>query len=252
MFVMDIFPDAGIFQQRSGGLTSLQQALWYLRGGGDELAAEMYESVLNVKWANFGPLSAPEVWMMSAVPVNTLADFRKLKIRSTGDCGEIFKRMGVGGVVFLATGEIYESVQRGVIDAFKCSSHYSHWAMSFQEVAHYAYEGANRGPTSMGGYWANRDAWNKLTPDLQGLIIDVQRSENLKEYAEKIYSEVECRQKFIDYGTVIQPISKEIDDEFMREAAKFYEEKAAKDPFFAKVLKSQRDWQELCNFVGIK
>ena len=50
---------------------------------------------------------------------------------------------------------------------------------------------------------------------------------------------------FKEYGTNIAPASKEIVDELARQAKIFYAEKAAEDPFNAKVLQSIWDFQDL-------
>ena len=50
--------------------------------------------------------------------------------------------------------------------------------------------------------------------------------------------------KFKEYGTIVEPAPQDIVDEMVRQADKFYEEKGAEDPFFAKVYNSIRQFRD--------
>jgi TRAP-type mannitol/chloroaromatic compound transport system substrate-binding protein len=58
-------------------------------------------------------------------------------------------------------------------------------------------------------------------------------------------------QNFIDYGCEVQPLPQAVEDEFLRLAQEYYDEKAAEDPFFAKVLESQREFKAITDSLGI-
>lgn len=47
-----------------------------------------------------------------------------------------------------------------------------------------------------------------------------------------------------DYGTTVAPASQSISDALMIEAKAFYDEKAAEDAFYAKVLESARSFKK--------
>jgi TRAP-type mannitol/chloroaromatic compound transport system substrate-binding protein len=50
--------------------------------------------------------------------------------------------------------------------------------------------------------------------------------------------------KYKAYGVGVATIPKDIEDEVIKQADIFYKEESAKDPFFAKVYQSQRDFQK--------
>jgi len=248
-FVMDMFPQAGLFFQVAGGMTPIPQALWYMEGGGIELCREMFEPIDSYPLASYC-LSSPEVWAHSTKPLNTPADFKGLKMRALGDPANIIGLMGAA-VVTVFGGEIYESTQRGVIDAFEMGTFGANWGMGFQEVAPYVYQSATRGPTDLQLFHVNKQSWNELPPDLQTMLESAVWLEALKFYGREIQQEGSYIQKFIDYGCEVQPLPKAVEDEFARLAKIYYDEKSAADPFFAKVVESQRAFQAITDSLNI-
>lgn len=250
VFVMDLFPSAGLFFQVAGGMTPVPQCLWYLEGGGIELCREMFEPITSYPLATYA-LSSPEVWAHSTVPLNTPADFDGLKMRALGDPANIIANMGAA-VVTMFGGEIYEATQRGVIDCFEMGTFGANWDMGFNEVAPYVYQSATRGPTDLQLFHVNEKSWNELPPDLQSLLESSVYLESWKFYSREIQAEAENIQKFIDYGCDVQPLPQAVEDEFLRLAEEYYNEKSAADPFFAKVVESQRAFQAKTDALGIR
>jgi len=249
VFIMDLFPQAGLFFQVAGGMTPVPQALWYLEGGGMELCREMYEPI-NAYPVAIYCLSSPEVWAHSTKPLNTPADFKGLKMRALGDPANIIANMGAS-VVTMFGGELYESTQRGVIDAFEMGTFGANWDMGFQEVAKYVYQSPTRGPTDTQLFHVNKKSWNELTPDLQNIIEVATYLEAWHFYGREISQESANIQKFIDYGCEVQPLPQAVEDEFLRLAKEYYDEKSAADPFFAKVVESLRDFKAITDALGI-
>jgi TRAP-type mannitol/chloroaromatic compound transport system substrate-binding protein len=249
-FVMDQFPQAGLFFQVAGGMTPVPQALWYLEGGGIELCREMFAPITSYPVAIYC-LSSPEVWAHSTKPLNSPADFKGLKMRALGDPANIIGNMGAA-VVTMFGGEIYESCQRGVIDCFEMGTFGANWGMGFQEVAHYVYQSPTRGPTDTQLWHVNTKSWNELTPDLQNIIEAAVWEEAFRFYGREIQQEGDFIQKFKDYGCEVQPLPKAVEDEFARLAKEYYDEKSAADPFFAKVVESLRAFKAITDSLGIR
>jgi TRAP-type mannitol/chloroaromatic compound transport system substrate-binding protein len=246
---MDLFPQAGLFFQVAGGMTPIPQALWYMEGGGIELCREMFEPIDSYPLASYC-LSSPEVWAHSTKPLNTPADFNGLKMRALGDPANIIGNMGAA-VVTMFGGEIYESTQRGVIDCFEMGTFGANWGMGFQEVAQYVYQSASRGPTDLQLFHINKQSWNELPPDLQKMLESAVWLEAFKFYSREIQEEAGFIQKFKDYGCDVQPLPKAVEDEFARLAKEYYDEKSAEDPFFAKVVESQRAFKAITDSLNI-
>jgi TRAP-type C4-dicarboxylate transport system substrate-binding protein len=145
--------------------------------------------------------------------------------------------------IFLPGGEIYEAIQRGVIDGAEAAAWSGNWGAGHYEVAKYHYASTTRAATDPHPFWVNGDAWNALSAEDQALIEACSRS--IKQWGQNYmgYLNVEALQKFIDFGCVVQPLPKEIDQAFVNAAEKFYDQKAAADPFYKEVLTSIRQFR---------
>jgi len=240
VYWMDKFPAAGMFTFTIGGLSPMEMYLWFVGGGGRELAQRMV-SDYNV-FLLPGAIGTPECFMGSSKPVNSLADIKGLKIRTAGDDGVCFTKMGAA-VVFTPSPEIYENMQRGVIDAYQCSSPATDWSISLQEVADYVYLSGARQPCEHNPWLVNTDAWAALPDDLKLLVEDSVKSEAWNFYGEITFLDMEAVIKFQEYGTEIGPIPKDVEDEMARLGSELYDERAAEDAFYAEVLESWREYQ---------
>jgi TRAP-type mannitol/chloroaromatic compound transport system substrate-binding protein len=224
---------------------------WDLAGGGRELSFKMVKD-LPVQF--IGPLTVhpAEVWAQSKKPLNTLADIKGLKIRlGSAPLAEIYQRMGAAPVV-LSGAEIYESAKRGVIDAFEYVTPSINYSMAFHEVTEYLYLSPVRAPADRQSVWVTKDAWNKLSPALQKLVLATAEALVPKFFAETMVKDAEALDKMKAYGTKILPVPKEIDDELIKVANKYFDELSADDAFFKEVIDSQRKFKALADLQGVR
>lgn len=245
-----LFPAAGLLGATTGGLGGFQRMMWFRVGGGDELAARVYEP-LDVVYVSSPLYSVPEIFFHTNKEIKTVADMKGLKMRCSGEGAEILANMGVA-TVFLPGSELYESMQRGVIDAFEYGSFDLNWGMSFHEVAKYIYLSPTRAPGGCYAFYVNKDAWAKITPDLQSIVEQVTHADVVRNFGEQVLLDQVALAKYIDYGTIISKLPKEIEDEVIRLANEYYDEKAAADPLYSEVLKSQLEFKEICELQNIR
>jgi len=245
-----LFPQAGLFHQVCGGLTPVQAQMWYIEGGGNELAAKVYEP-LDVVYVGTPMCSSPEVWAHSTVPLETMDDIRGLKMRAIGETGEVMAKFGVAAVI-MPGGEVYEACARGVIDAFEYGGAMIDWTMGFHEVAEYLYLSPSRAPTTAYGFWVNKDSWAELTPDLQKIVWMAVRVEAHRYYAETVVQDYEALANYIAYGTKVINLPEEIEEELLRVAKQHYDEKAAADPLYGEIKASQRAFKEVCELQSVR
>ena len=95
-----------------------------------------------------------------AKPINSLKDMQGLKMRIPGLGGEVLAKLGVNPVL-LPAGEIYTSLERGVIDATEWVGPALDIKMGFYKVAPYYYSGWHE-PGSILELTFNKQSWNKL------------------------------------------------------------------------------------------
>jgi len=237
----DKFPAAGLFTFTVNGLSPTEQLLWHLGGGGKELAQEMvkdYKVILVPGW-----IGTQEIFLSTTKPLKSLADIKGLKIRTAGDDGVLFSRMGAS-VVSLATQEVYESTKRGVIDGYQLSTPANDYSLAMHEVIKYAYLSSVRQPSEYHTILFNKDVWAKLSDADKALIEESVLAEAWRYMALITRLDREALDKYKAYGVQVANIPKDIEDEVSKQAEIFYAEESAKDPFFAKIYKSQRDFQK--------
>ena len=154
------------------GFTAEEINSWVLFGGGLELWREQYAKY------NLHPFMGGNTniqmggWF--AKPINSLDDMKGLKMRIPGLGGEVLAKLGVNPVL-LPAGEIYTSLERGVIDATEWVGPALDIKMGFYKVAPYYYSGWHE-PGSILELTFNKYSWNKLAFEHQS-IIEVASSE---------------------------------------------------------------------------
>ncbi|SDH37849.1 TRAP-type C4-dicarboxylate transport system, substrate-binding protein [Vibrio xiamenensis] len=114
------------------------------------------------------PYIQPPVYIITKKPINSIADFKGMKIRAPGAYGKFLRNLGASPVS-LAWSEIYTSLATGVIDGSIGSNMIDHRDGNHVEVAKYMYPlpiaGAQVLPIIV-----NQREWNKLPKDLQAIV----------------------------------------------------------------------------------
>lgn len=260
LYWTDKFPAAGLFCIRAGGMSPMAKYLWFISGGGAELAQQMIDDQdYNVHVVpGGGYLGTPCLFLHSKYPVKSVADLQGLEeIRCGGDdAAEILSEMGAS-VIWLPGDEIYDAMQcteemkerEECIDAFTYDSPYIHWQMSFQEVADYVYVSGCRDSHVLAHFIVNETSWNELPDDLKAIVLKVSKEEVLTSYDERRQLDIEALAKFWDYGCTVEMLSSAIEEAFLTEASEYYSEKATTEGgFYAKVIRSLRAFEAITSY----
>jgi TRAP-type mannitol/chloroaromatic compound transport system substrate-binding protein len=114
--------------------------------------------------------------------------------------------------------------------------------MGFQEVAKYLYFSGTRAPAEVGYVLLNKDSWNGLPDDLKALVMDEWRATVHYAYNYTMAGILVAVQNFKDYGCELYHVPPDIEEALLKEAEIYYGEKAAADPFYAEVLRSELEF----------
>lgn len=119
-------------------------------------------------------------------PIDSLEDIQGKKVRATGWINKAIKRLG-GAPVSIAGPEVYESLQRGIIDASSTHAIAYYCDIHLYEIAKYI---TDPGFGSFSGIVIamNLDTWNKLPKSYQEVITEV--SEGFPDVNSAAYNEV--------------------------------------------------------------
>ena len=168
-------PASAFFTSVPFGLTAQEINGWIHYGGGMELWREAYApfNIIPLAGGNSGVQMAG--WFNREI--NSIDDLRGLKMRMPGLGGEVLSRAG-GTAVTLPGGELYTSLQTGVIDATEWVGPYNDLALGLHEVAKYYYYPGWHETGSMLEFIVNKQALEALPADLQAIVKVASRAIN--------------------------------------------------------------------------
>lgn len=164
------------------GLNAQEVNAWLAFGGGLDLWKEAYEpfGVIPMAAGNTGVQMAG--WFNKEI--NTVKDLQGLKMRIPGLGGEVLQKAG-GTPVNIPGGELFTSLQTGVIDATEWVGPYNDLAFGLHKAAKfYYYPGWHEPGTTLEGI-VNKKAFDALPDDLQHIVIaaaEVTNQAMLSEY----------------------------------------------------------------------
>ena len=151
------------------GLNAQEMNGWLYHGGGMELWEKIYDRF------NLVPAAAGNTGVQMGgwfnKQINSLGDLKGLKMRIPGLGGEVLKRAG-GTPVNLPGGELYTSLQSGAIDATEWVGPYNDLAFGLYKAAKYYYYPGWHEPGTTLEAMINKDAFNKLSKDLQSIVLN--------------------------------------------------------------------------------
>jgi len=238
---IDKFSTGGLYNIIVAGPPPLEYASWYYYGGGEALLEEMCKDY-NVTNPAMSSVTRAEMFGFSNKPLNTLDAFEGLKFRTAGDWGEILTDSFGASVIFTPGQEIYEAMQRGVIDAFEYGSPGLNWPMGFHEISKYGVFPGIHAPSVINFFLVNRDAWAGLPDDLKTIAKEAWMGEAFTLLLEETALDMEIIERYKEYGLEFLYVPVEVQKEIEAAAMDFYEKKAAEDAFFNKVWSSISDW----------
>ncbi len=149
------------------GLTAQEQNAWFQYGGGQALADRIYAEL----GCKFFPSGNTGVQMGGWFNkrMNSLEDYKGLKMRIPGLGGEVVKAAG-GTPVLLAGGDIPPALQSGAIDATEWVGPYNDLAFGLYKSAKYYYYPGWHEPGTVLDNFVNLKAWEKLPANLKEIV----------------------------------------------------------------------------------
>jgi TRAP-type mannitol/chloroaromatic compound transport system substrate-binding protein len=230
-----------LFSSIPNQMLAQEWAVWlYGPSRGIELWRELYSQYNIVPFP--GGLVGPEFGFFTNKPVRSLSDFQGLKLRVSGLAAEVVQELGAS-TILTAPGDIKAAMANGQIDGFEFSTPAIDWPMGFQEVAPYVSLPSWHQPSAMFETIVNQDAYNSLPDDLKAVLETACKEISLVDYfAYMEGSNSEYLTKFQQYGTQINILEPEAVQKISEITNRLTDEQAAQNPFYARVLASQRDF----------
>jgi len=214
---------------------------WLYDGGGLGMWWDFYQKELKLNVIAFPILpSSPQALGWFKRPIKNLADFKGMKCRQTGIVAEIYQRMGMQ-TVNMPGGEIVPSAQRGVIDCAEWVGGIEDLRLGLPQVWKYHYTPGPHETTTIGELMINSEVWASLTPQQQEAIRSATTETFLRWGAKWQLQNADAIEEMrTKHGTQILRTPPEILIAFFKAWDEIAKEESAKNPFFKKVLDSQR------------
>jgi TRAP-type mannitol/chloroaromatic compound transport system substrate-binding protein len=225
------------------GMDTWDHTGWMFFGGGYDLFRELFAEIGYTNVVPFvvkGEFSEPCGWFPE--PLEKYEDLAGYKMRVAGMAAEVFKEAGVS-VMTVPGGEILPNLEKGVIDASEYSDPHSDLRLGIADVLkHYHAPGIHQ-PTGYVEFVINKARWEELPQDLKNLVEAVCDEMLLRSTLEEyVVGQPAFVELLTEYGVTWHETPDEILENLLKAWDKVSAAEAAKNPRFAKILESQRDW----------
>ena len=223
--------------------TGLDYYIWIYEADGLQCYKDMYGQY-NM---NYFPLvtNPSESGIRSVSPITSIADMQKMKIRLGGMmAGKAAQKLGIN-ITAVPAAELYESLQRGVIDGGEFSGPKADDSLKLQEVAKYWCAPAWYQSAGVNGVMVNMDAWNELPEEYQTAFETAARLCCGEQLARYYHNDMVVTNQMIDeQGITVTHLNDE-DWQIIRDTCKqTYLEECEINPNFKMVYDSMQAYRE--------
>ena len=157
------------------GLTANELAAWIYHGEGQELWDEVSAS-FNIKPFQVGNTGSQMGGWYNR-EINTIEDFKGLKIRIPGLGGEVLARIGSKPIV-IPGGQIFMGLKSGKLDATEWAGPWGDLELELYKVSKYYYYPGFYEPGTAISAGFNTKVWNSLDDDLKVIVNQATMAEN--------------------------------------------------------------------------
>ena len=242
-------PAAGLYGPPPGGPFGLGREefiAWLFAGDGASLYNELLQKELGLDVVALFTTGLPywEAFGWVRKPFASLDELRQLKYRTSGLGMEMMQNMGVS-VVTLPGGEVLPALERGAVDGAEWAIPSHDILIGFHNVAKYYYMPDLRQPASLQDLLINTSVWEALPDDLKAIVKSACLAEIIRMAALSVDMESKAVEELTSkHGVEIMRTPDDVLRAELEAMDKVFEVESAKNPFFAKVLESQRTFAE--------
>lgn len=238
-------PTTVLFGGYAGSFDTERMLHWIYEAGGADMERQFREETEGIVSIPLFIRTA-EAFLHSRKPVKTLADLKGLKLRTAGAWLEMAKDLGAAPVT-TAGGDVYPMLERGAIDATEWGTLYENISMGFHKIAKYIiYPGVHQ-PTAPFEMCVNKEAWAKLSAADKKLVETAAKLVTFESWLRIGQEDAKALAFYKKAGNTIIELDAEV-QYAGRQIGLDWAEKVAKEgkyPWFAKVHKSQKEFDAL-------
>jgi TRAP-type mannitol/chloroaromatic compound transport system substrate-binding protein len=227
----------------SFGLDADGVLAWIHYGGGQELYHELIQQVLKMNVVSFftGPMpTQPLGWFKKEI--KKPEDLKDLRFRTVGLSASLYMEMGCA-VKILPGGEIIPAMERGVLDAAEFNNTSSDKLLGFADVRKICMVKSYHQSGEFFEIMFNKTKWDSIPKDIQNIIryacMAASADMTWRFYKRNAEDMVEMEQK---KGVKFIETPKSVLQAQMKAWDRIIQKESKDNPFFAKVIKSQKEF----------
>lgn len=228
------------------GIDNIAWISWYMNGGGRKLYEQLWiEMGMNIKGFMLQPVG-PEALGWFKEPINSMADFRKLRFRTPpGIPGQTYTDIGIAAVS-MGGGDILPALEKGVIDAAEWCCPKPDLTFGFYKVLkNYYLQGLHQVVVNADMY-LNGDVWKSLTPHQQIAMEIAADASLIRSMSYRIYENGKALKILTEEkGVILRDTPEDYFTEYMAAAKATLEKNAAENAFFKEVWDSQKAFAKI-------
>jgi len=223
------------------------QMAWYLYGDGLKLWEEAYAAFSLVPRP--GPSTGVQMMGWFRKKINTIADYKGLKMRIPGLGGKIVAAAG-GTVILTPGGEIYTALERGTIDSCEWVGPHDDMKLGLHNAARYYYYPGWHEPGTTSEFGFNKKAYDGLPADLKAIVDHACQATQVVSFMEYEYKNTIALQKLkTEFKAKVEVVK--LSDATLKELKKLSDqvlkEESEKTPLAKKVYASVNKFESQLN-----
>jgi len=238
-------PPAPLFSARPLGMIAQPMMIWLDKVGLDYFMQAV--EPFNFGHAEYYLVSTPEDLCWSRVPLDTVESWKGVKFRTKGFWAETLQDPRIGAsVVTLAGSELYNALERGILDATEYSTPVTDKQLGFYEICDYLMNPGIHQPSTTQMEVINDESWANLPDDLKEIYIAVMHALAPQAFNDQVLKDIEALKFFEELEEsgelTMLVIPKALQEHFFVVADDLYKKYREEDPFFDEVYQSQLDF----------
>lgn len=226
------------------GLNSRQMTAWMYEGNGLKLMREFYANVgiVNFPMGNTGAQMGG--WYRKEI--KSVADIKGLKFRVGGFGGKVIERLGAVPQN-IPGGEIYQSLEKGTIDAAEWIGPYDDLKLGFNKVApHYYYPGWWEGGPQL-SLLVNKKAYDGLSAEYKAILEAAAAYAHTDMQAKYDMRNPGALRTLVSQGTKLHPFPADVMNAAFKASQEVYAELNASNPAWKKIFSDYEAYRREAN-----
>jgi TRAP-type mannitol/chloroaromatic compound transport system substrate-binding protein len=218
---------------------------WYWEGGGHDLLNEAYQKQLKMNVVSFQVHpEGPQAMGWFRKEIKKFEDIKGMKYRIYGIGAEVYGKLGISAVT-IPGGEIVPALERGVIDGADWINCYDDKILGIDKVAKFHYAPGMHEPTTVGEFIINKAKYDALPADLKEVLKTSVQAAYWNHFVRFQEKTAKACAELIASGVKIIKTTDELNRRFLKVYDEIHGGYATKDPFYKKVVDSQKKYAGL-------